>query len=771
MDKIDSDDFEAKRVFEGLLKTQTLKNLVQTNLEIQAEIKSLDHDVQSLVFENYSKFISSIDVVKKMREEVEKTEADLNKLTESIDRIKRYTTNIDETLKPKRAEIQRLDRINKDLSNLKILCELPVMLKDDLKQLHALDLLTLSSEELNKIKPEIFKLLRKSLDSLNLCKDKLIEFCKESLIAPIFADVNKYLKEIQNYMFLHFYDNNTKMSLDLLSDAFIKLANIIWLNDMMNPSKKTQNNQNSIENLILIFFKYAQSHIQRQCTNLVQGLGSGQVVMNLSEEHSFEGKKSYDEYKSSFTDFMKKNTTPSGLQQLRDFFHVVFQSFSGIDKQFVKMGLGNTVMSFFTLKKNGMYKKFLFDTLSKTLDCNFVSKMQIISENKHFMGESAQFDQLIEFLVEEVFMRDILCVFDQVCQREKTKIVSKEFIDLKQGKFPLIRDEMNLKNELSAQSDSFSIEIRNYSQFVCETVEKMTQNNANSTLQFNFESILYLLLDRIISSQNHKINSKVQVKIFKKKEISLDTSQLNESKIKDVIKTNSSHVIEEVQENQVKKVQLKGGHKLLNYVFISRLLHGNSENISKTQHNDLFRKFTCAIFSFLEKEILRFFAQIVEKPSDLKLQNELYNLIKNLVFFVNNIVHEGIPKSRLTKQVITTAYVKSSETSKLLARQTNFFEDSHGVSRQKLFFSFTKLFFKIVKVNFIQNEFMVVNYTGLFSVFAQISQILFESCEKEDESSFAALFYQGIDDFEKAGFSIDVQKRNLIFAKNKEQIF
>lgn len=146
MDKIDSEEFDAKRVFEGLLKTQTLKNLVQTNLEIQAEIKSLDHDVQSLVFENYSKFISSIDVVKKMREEVEKTQKDLDRLTESVDRIKRYTGSIDETLKPKRAEIQRLDKINKDLSNLKVLCELPIMLKEDLKQLHAMDLLALSAE-------------------------------------------------------------------------------------------------------------------------------------------------------------------------------------------------------------------------------------------------------------------------------------------------------------------------------------------------------------------------------------------------------------------------------------------------------------------------------------------------------------------------------------------------------------------------------------------------------------------------------------------------
>ena len=81
MQQIDSEKFDVKKTFESLLKTKNLTKLVQTNLEIQAEIKDLDHDVQSLVFKNYSKFISSIEVVKKMREELEKTEQSLDKLS------------------------------------------------------------------------------------------------------------------------------------------------------------------------------------------------------------------------------------------------------------------------------------------------------------------------------------------------------------------------------------------------------------------------------------------------------------------------------------------------------------------------------------------------------------------------------------------------------------------------------------------------------------------------------------------------------------------
>lgn len=150
MENIDREDFDAKQTFNSLLKNQTLTKLVQTNLEIQANIKLLDHDVQSLVFKNYSKFISSIEVVKKMREELEKTEDSLDRLSGSIDKIKNMSEKIDDTLKPKREEIQKLDKINKDLSNLKMLCELPIMLKEDLKKLNSLDVKNLSREELMK---------------------------------------------------------------------------------------------------------------------------------------------------------------------------------------------------------------------------------------------------------------------------------------------------------------------------------------------------------------------------------------------------------------------------------------------------------------------------------------------------------------------------------------------------------------------------------------------------------------------------------------------
>lgn len=60
---LESHEFEANEYFLDLLKNNNLKQLVDKNLNIQSQIKSFDHDIQSMVSDNYSKFISSIDIV------------------------------------------------------------------------------------------------------------------------------------------------------------------------------------------------------------------------------------------------------------------------------------------------------------------------------------------------------------------------------------------------------------------------------------------------------------------------------------------------------------------------------------------------------------------------------------------------------------------------------------------------------------------------------------------------------------------------------------
>jgi methyl-accepting chemotaxis protein len=196
----------------NLLKKNNLKQLVTRNMDIQNEIKSFDHDIQSLVFDNYSKFISSIDTVKKMKESIEKVEKKMTKLEQSVGKINTLSEKIDSTLSIKRSEIQKLDLINKDLSNLKKLCEYPNILKSELKKYKETVNELLRHSDSKQITPIDYN--KEILEALNLnslflrsseyyleCWEKLNKFKEEPLIKPLYQESKLYISEIKNILY------------------------------------------------------------------------------------------------------------------------------------------------------------------------------------------------------------------------------------------------------------------------------------------------------------------------------------------------------------------------------------------------------------------------------------------------------------------------------------------------------------------------------------------------------------------------------------------
>lgn len=82
------------------------------------DIRNFDHDIQSLVFENYTKFISSVETVKKMRQSIMKVDDKLKQMESSMKSINDLATKIDTNFKVKRGEIQKLTTINKELQKV-----------------------------------------------------------------------------------------------------------------------------------------------------------------------------------------------------------------------------------------------------------------------------------------------------------------------------------------------------------------------------------------------------------------------------------------------------------------------------------------------------------------------------------------------------------------------------------------------------------------------------------------------------------------------------
>lgn len=66
------------------------------------EVKKLDSDMQMLVYENYNKFISATDTIRKMAQNVEGMETEMTDLKSSMDRIANSSATVNASLEGKR---------------------------------------------------------------------------------------------------------------------------------------------------------------------------------------------------------------------------------------------------------------------------------------------------------------------------------------------------------------------------------------------------------------------------------------------------------------------------------------------------------------------------------------------------------------------------------------------------------------------------------------------------------------------------------------------
>ena len=81
---LDSTAFDSDRYLTQLLKSSRMQQLLQKHLDMSTEIKSLDSDMQMLVYENYNKFISATDTIRTMKSNVDNMDTRMYTLKQVI---------------------------------------------------------------------------------------------------------------------------------------------------------------------------------------------------------------------------------------------------------------------------------------------------------------------------------------------------------------------------------------------------------------------------------------------------------------------------------------------------------------------------------------------------------------------------------------------------------------------------------------------------------------------------------------------------------------
>jgi Exocyst complex component Sec5 len=126
---INHEQFNAKAYVTRMISESRLQNLVNQHDTLRTSVKKLDSDMQMLVYENYNKFISATDMIRKMKTNVESMEDEMQNLLESMEDIRSSCTSVETKLGPNREEVEKLVGVSRLMKRLEFLFELPVRLK------------------------------------------------------------------------------------------------------------------------------------------------------------------------------------------------------------------------------------------------------------------------------------------------------------------------------------------------------------------------------------------------------------------------------------------------------------------------------------------------------------------------------------------------------------------------------------------------------------------------------------------------------------------
>ncbi|XP_030217459.1 vacuolar protein sorting-associated protein 51 homolog [Gadus morhua] len=125
---INGQNFDPDVYLNKLRRECSLGELMDQEGCMVKQIRSLDSDMQTLVYENYNKFISATDTIRKMKNDFKKMEDEMDCLTTNMAAITEFSASISGTLQDQHTQITKLSGVHSLLRKLQFLFELPARL-------------------------------------------------------------------------------------------------------------------------------------------------------------------------------------------------------------------------------------------------------------------------------------------------------------------------------------------------------------------------------------------------------------------------------------------------------------------------------------------------------------------------------------------------------------------------------------------------------------------------------------------------------------------
>ncbi|XP_052828985.1 vacuolar protein sorting-associated protein 51 homolog [Octopus bimaculoides] len=105
---IDGAHFKHDVFLNKLIREKSLTELMDRETDVVRQIRALDSEMQTLVYENYNKFISATDTIRKMKNDFKKMEDEMDLLATNMASITEFSAKISDTLQDQRQQITKL---------------------------------------------------------------------------------------------------------------------------------------------------------------------------------------------------------------------------------------------------------------------------------------------------------------------------------------------------------------------------------------------------------------------------------------------------------------------------------------------------------------------------------------------------------------------------------------------------------------------------------------------------------------------------------------
>ncbi|KAJ1729994.1 hypothetical protein LPJ61_003250, partial [Coemansia biformis] len=122
---IDGSGFDSKTYLKNMLSKEGVAGLLRVDNQLVGEMRQIDGDMKTMVYENYSKFISAAETIRRIQHDADMMDMEMGRLSERVRTISAKMAAVDGQFAGRREQIRRLSRERQQLSSLQFLFDLP----------------------------------------------------------------------------------------------------------------------------------------------------------------------------------------------------------------------------------------------------------------------------------------------------------------------------------------------------------------------------------------------------------------------------------------------------------------------------------------------------------------------------------------------------------------------------------------------------------------------------------------------------------------------